>query len=559
MSNRRKASGDGKVSLFPNSTSPAGDDSSLSRIVGSALWAAYGDALGFITELADAKTLSHRLGGSEPLVTTRQWRRRIGGRQGVMAVLPEGCYSDDTQLRLSTGRAMGPDGFDVEAFAKVELTVFPAYGLGAGRGTKTAAANLTHDAVPWYANTFKGWTKAGGNGAAMRIQPHIWAAPDLSDPSAAIMDVVLNAICSHSSPTGILGAVFHALVLAEVLKSGSLQSAAQARRCLRRAKDVPQAMLGRSELQTFWLGLWEQDAGRPFAEAWSEEIKKAEAMLSAAEQAGSDYERVLRELDLFNPQVRGSGLLTAIAAVALTWAPMPPDEALLKAVQLLGSDTDTIATMAGAMFGAAPPHRRPPGTILDADLIEGEAHRLAGLATGASLPGHRYPDLLRWSPPKTQADALATSGDDLIVAGLGEVTALQEQPLGPSGDFLWQWVHTEYGQTLLMKRRRQLPEIPHPRPAERQTSDMHGSSAAQLERPNFGVGAKGVEQPLFRDERRLAPLDRGVNIETVLSWLTEKGLDDQSVGYAVRRVARDGNPEQLIMFMGILREWLRKP
>jgi hypothetical protein len=34
-------------------------------------------------------------------------------------------------------------------------------------------------------------------------------------------------------------------------------------------------------------------------------------------------------------------------------------------------------------------------------------------------------------------------------------------------------------------------------------------------------------------------------------------MDDASLGYALRRVARDGTPEQLLMFVGALRERLR--
>ena len=96
----------------------------------AALWAAYGDALGWISELTDSAGLRRRT-GDKPLTEPVAWRRRIGGRSGVTASLPQGCYSDDTQLRLATSRAIRSDAFDVEAFAKVELPVWLSYGLGA--------------------------------------------------------------------------------------------------------------------------------------------------------------------------------------------------------------------------------------------------------------------------------------------------------------------------------------------------------------------------------------------------------------------------------------------
>ena len=128
------------------------------------------------------------------------WKRRIGGRAGVTVALPQGCYSDDSQLRLATGRAIRSDGFDVEMFAKVELPVWLSYALGAGRSTSAAATNLARRKVQWFANTFKDWTNSGGNGAAMRIQPHVWAARNLDDPMTFLPDVVRNSICTHSHP-----------------------------------------------------------------------------------------------------------------------------------------------------------------------------------------------------------------------------------------------------------------------------------------------------------------------------------------------------------------------
>ena len=130
-----------------------------SQVRRSALWAAYGDALGWISELVGRRGLSRRTSG-KPLRRPIEWKRRIGGRAGITASLPRGCYSDDSQLRLATGRAIRASGFDVEAFAKVELPVWLSYGLGGGRATGVAAANLARANVPWFANTFKGWANS---------------------------------------------------------------------------------------------------------------------------------------------------------------------------------------------------------------------------------------------------------------------------------------------------------------------------------------------------------------------------------------------------------------
>ena len=112
------------------------NESVAEQTVRSALWAAYADALGFITELTDRSGLRRRA-KVDRVTEATAWTRLVGGRFGALAKLPPGCYSDDTQLRLATSRAINGDGhFDVEAFAKVELPVCFSDSLGAGAGTK---------------------------------------------------------------------------------------------------------------------------------------------------------------------------------------------------------------------------------------------------------------------------------------------------------------------------------------------------------------------------------------------------------------------------------------
>ena len=123
------------ASIQPAQGSGLGKVGRENQVRRSALWAAYGDALGWISELVDEKGLSRRTLG-KPLRHPIGWKRRIGGRAGITVDLPVGCYSDDTQLRLATARSIRPDGFDVEAFSKVELPVWPSYALGGGRSHK---------------------------------------------------------------------------------------------------------------------------------------------------------------------------------------------------------------------------------------------------------------------------------------------------------------------------------------------------------------------------------------------------------------------------------------
>ena len=428
----------------------------------SALWSAYGDALGWIGELTDEKGLRRRTANA-PLEKPIGWKRRIGGRAGVTVALPRGCYSDDSQLRLATGRAIRSDGFDVEMFAKVELPVWLSYALGGGRSTSAAATNLGRRKVQWFANTFKDWTNSGGNGAAMRIQPHVWAARNLDDPTTFLPDVVRNSICTHSHPRGLLGASLHALALAHTMANRRVPSPDELTAAAGVAATLPDIIRSDIEVGNYWRSAFERESGA-FAEAWARAIDECRrAIQMAADTTGDSssdrYAAVVHRLGLYDPDRRGDGILTAVAAVGLTWCEAKPEQALRVAANAVGTDTDTIATMAGAILGAVA-EEEPPVEVLDVDLFRSEAKRLAEIARGGNPPAHQYPDLLHWSAPRGRADTLVELKDSsLYVRGFGRAEAASEPISSPQGRFSWQWVKLEIGQTLLIKRRSKLPKV----------------------------------------------------------------------------------------------------
>jgi ADP-ribosylglycohydrolase len=559
-----RESGGGPVSL--DSADPL--HATLVQARNSALWAAYGDALGFISELGDERTLKRRTRGKD-LVQPVEWIRRVGGRSGVQAHLPQGCYSDDTQLRLATSRAITRRGFDVEAFAKVELPVWTAYALGGGKSTKAGATNLVKPGVPWYANTYGGWTDAGGNGAAMRIQPHVWFAHARGQRDSIIAEVVRNSICTHSSVVGILGAVVHALVLDHAMDSGTAPSAEIFLSILDRARSVPDTMRTTGEVGDVWLGLWERQMRRPLVEAWAEAIDHAaqttSSVVATLEPGRSEqaYIESLRQMGLFDEHLRGSGVLTALAALILCWSVPDPADAMRVSANAVGSDTDTIATMAGAILGATT-DRRPPVDVLDAELIVGEVDRLFGLPASGGFAAHSYPDLLNWSPPRTQADALVTDGESYYVLGLGEVECTIGEPLwAPDGQFGWQWLRLRIGQTLLIKRRKDLPSLrdqdrasPIAVVPNKRSGSVEPMTAQQtLQRPATGQNS----QPYGSDNReRRAPASdnpvasQGIDVGRAFLFLEREGYTDAAVGNALRRVALRGTAEQQAGFVAAL-------
>lgn len=489
------------------SDSTRSDDAHVGRVVASCLWAAWADALGWISELTDEAGLSRRLSGRP--FTPVAWRRRVGGRGGVSVDLPAGTWSDDTQLRMAVARCIGPHGFDVEVFAKVELTVWPAYALGGGFASKAAAAAMARPGARWstVGHGQPAYSSAGGNGAAMRVQPHAWVGRQQRNDTALLMDVMRDTVTTHGHPRALVGAAMQALALSDLVHGDSLfgRNRAQAWKDLlsrlQALSDLPSSDM---ELETVWLSQWHNDKDQLWREAIadtlqevSEDLHSIEAIIEESDDFHTAYQRCVGVLDLKAEKVRGSGTRTSLAALAVFVLArrhdLPASVALTEVASVLHTDTDTIGTMAGALLGAVAPSP-PPDRVLDQEYLVFEARRLAEF--DAAGPTLRHPDLLSWQAPKTQGDALladALSANGLYVTGLGPARALSEPIPAPGGGFAWQWVELKFGQTLLIKRRTRLSDV---RPADR----------AQLQGDN-------TEQPtLVADGSRLAASDQPVAV-----------------------------------------------
>lgn len=488
----------------------------------SALWAAYGDALGFQSELVgDASWLQRRIGG--PAVTgTVPWRRRIGGRGGLTVELPAGTYSDDTQLRLAVGRCRRASGrFDAEAFSKIELGVFLAYELGAGRGTRQAAQSLARRPTRWSSNFYSAkagrYVDGGGNGAAMRIQPHVWAAPD-AHPSNYLRWVLRDAVTTHGHPHAILGAVLHALSVGSALRNREIPDPGRWPGMIRYLERVPDSMAEDEALADRWLTRWEHEAGRSWRSAVAATAEEALHMAELAAELAScpqarredAYKDLLRRIGGLDAHTRGSGLISAIAALFLSWLHREePETALMRSANLLTSDTDTIASMAGAILGCVA-ESEPSGELLDREVLRRDAQRLHRIALGEAVQDFPHPDPLRWESPPTRSDALGLTDQGMAIAGLGPVEPAGEfLPLGNDGDLGWQWQRLWTGQSLLVKRRMQpqrLPDtsLPHRRQTHPAAADPRPTAAIRplntAGRPRADKG-ENLQEPLFVAKR----------------------------------------------------------
>ncbi|WP_146076522.1 ADP-ribosylglycohydrolase family protein [Rathayibacter sp. AY1A7] len=521
------------------------------------LWAAWADALGFISELTSAENLRRRTRGRE-LTRPMPWSRIVGGRMGVRVELPEGCYSDDTQLRLATSRAISNHGFDVEAFARVEMPVWPSYALGGGRASKAAAAAMAKQQANWANNFFDGWENAGGNGAAMRIQPHVYAAPELRS-LRHLDDVICNTIVTHGHPRGIIGAVFHAVALTFTLDRGAVPGPDSFGTLLQATRDALGAFERQPELAGYWLPQWERKTERSFALCWHETIDEVEEILRTAapawrilhaagqnrDEAIRGYGELVRLLRLEDETVRGSGTLTSAAALLLASAfPDHPAQSAQIAASRLHTDTDTIGTMAAAIVGAASP-KDLLSPVLDEDYLRSEADRLYAISQGRAADTFPYPDLLNWQPPKSAVDATGIDDGNLALAGISYLSVTGQATTNKDG--AWVWARTWFGQSVLVKLRRELRQLPTGnRPLERRPQP---TEAIPYEEPTPPKSAPRqlelTEQPLFDDADLRAS---GVALDDLLAQLARDGYPDLGLGKAIRLLAENGNEDDLRRF-----------
>ena len=541
------------VDVTPCANDDTGDERP-SRTRGSMLWAAYGDALGFVSELVDKKGLERRTQGAS-LDHLLDWKRRIGGRWGVDAVLPAGCWSDDTQLRMAVSRSISGHGFDVEIFARIELPVWLSYALGGGRASKAAAKNFGKPRALWYANTFPGWTSAGGNGAAMRIQPHVWVSRGLDD--GYMLDVITDSVCTHGHPRAIVGACFHAATLAHCIDTGA---APDGDTCVDIAVGVGGALRLIEEhpiLGSTWSGLWEQATGEKFGDHWRRTVDELLAAIHAATECVKTadsfelaYAGVIERLGLTKAEQRGSGILTTVAAAAVATAAPKAHDGMVVTANAVGTDTDTIASMAGALLGACDGAADPPEEPLDTEYLRQEADRLTAISQGRRTLSYPYPDMLTWTAPPTQADAMVSDNGTLAVEGLGQVTQLQAEPMYTTReDFAWEWVRTNFGQTLLIKRR---PEV-KPRAARNDPAPPAVSVDTSRSRQHQEHDKQPPVARLTRRSERGARTADGAIIEA-----RRKISDDAALGSIVRDIARERSLSGFLDFMRNIREDLRR-
>lgn len=540
------------------------NNSRKQKTISSSLWAAYGDALGFPTELANSNMVHQRLGAALSQKSIA-WKRLVGGRFGAQVELCSGAYSDDTQLRLATSRSIESNGFfDVESFAKIELPVWLSYSLGAGRGSKAAASALSDQSSNWFSNFYSvndlEYINGGGNGAAMRIQPHIWSASDLYDERSILAAVIRNAISTHGHIRGIAGAMVHAIILARILRYELIPSPQEWVNFSEVIRTLPELISSDSELSTFWLPTWEKLSGikleaatQNVANEWITCVTTAQNFLS--NDPKNDYFNIVKELGGLTQKERGSGLKSALFSLAACWLfrNIGAKTCIETIVNYLESDTDTIATMAGALFGSMPNQNPPMDTIQDLDYLEADAIRLFEISQHKTLVERfPYPDLLYWQPPKTALDCVGLKDGKYGLAGFGQLSPISgEFPASQKGT-VWQWFQLDFGQTVLCKRRSLPKEMPTigskmlspKRPKQIETlSVINDRINRQNPSINIDLFSTSTQQQTPPVDVQLEP----ISIDRLTDSVIRSNFDTTIIGEALLRICHEENAIELAL------------
>jgi len=549
-----------------NSTEHYTPEEYQEMVIRSSLWAAAGDAIGWITELSGGESGVKYRAGQKVINEPVAWKRKIGGRYGASIDLPAGTYSDDTQLRLSVGRAIRGDGiFDVEIFAKVELPVWQSYSLGAGIGSMAAAANLTKKNVNWFSNFFKTkkqqYTNAGGNGAAMRIQPHVWSS--FKSLNHLILQVLRDSIVTHGHPHGFCGAVFHALCLRDTILQKRIPAIERALDYIDIMNRLPSIIEKDSELATFWKGAWEKEANLLLETEitnFQKEAKKdiEEVLIALNQDRKPDYHEILTLLGCLTPKYRGSGFKTAFAAFVLAnLYQNQPEKALSLSANELESDTDTIATMTGAILGVVA-NNRPKWMIQDLNYLVSDATRLASIALGKLQLTYGYPDLARWKAPTNQSDAVANYDTGFALAGFGKLQPISKE--FSSKNAIWQWFRLPFGQSILAKRRvivkknisnTQMPSKPLKSTIISKTKQKAPTDILSL--PFETKATKLQKQNTSQTKKGHHSKDKFPGLDVATSEVINSGFDDEVFGYFLNLcIDESGSIENAMAFSAIV-------
>ena len=231
-------------------------------------------------------------------------------------------------------------------------------------------------------------------------------------------------------------------------------------------------------------------------------------------------------------------------------------DALVQSANELESDTDTIATMTGALLGALKTEE-PSWKIQDIGYLRSEAQRMVDIAQGSKAPSFSYPDVSLWEPPSNQSNAVSLWKGDLALAGIGVLAAQGKEYT--SGSSVWQWFQLPHGQSILAKRRsKNLPSVnDNQMPGEPfWPKDATSAPKDKAEQNSFEFDKRRAhenERPRASTNTQASRNDKFPGLDKATDIAISSGFDNATIGRLINQCIDDtGSIELAVSFSAII-------
>lgn len=317
---------------------------------GAMLATAIGDALGWPNE----QRSKNKIKNSKVNDCFVEWIRRNTKPCYHDEKILSGEYSDDTQMTLSVARSILVGNWE-KFFTEKELPFWLNYERGGGGALLRAAKSCQKGVRLWQSGYTKDYFNAGGNGAVMRILPHIIASAQTSNIKDVLLNVIKDAIITHGHPRAILGTTCYAYALDYLMRKDTVLEYGELVAAVIEGQEIWGEYLSCDAFGD-WLNVASQHRDYEYASEWentrSHMLKQLELIKDSLKKGLMlDDAKVLTQLECFS-NTNGAGDVAILAAIYLAsrYATNPVIGIKVPAFSF-GTDTDTIASITGGLLG----------------------------------------------------------------------------------------------------------------------------------------------------------------------------------------------------------------
>ena len=317
---------------------------------GAMLATAIGDALGWPNEQR-SRNINKSLEARDNFV---EWTRRNNKPCHHDEKILPGEYSDDTQLTLSIARSIITGNWE-KFFKEKEFPFWMNYERGGGGALLKAARSYKKGVLPWKSGYARDYFNAGGNGAVMRILPHIISHTGKLSNIDLMNDIVRDAIITHGHPRAILGATCYAFALEYLLRKETVLEYGELVSAVIDGREIWGMSITNYYIEE-WIDSAKEYSGYNYIDEWNQVLC---TMIDKLKFIQTSLKRglLLKDTDILThigcfSKENGAGDIAILAAIyfASRYANNPILGIKIPAFAI-GIDTDTIASITGGLLG----------------------------------------------------------------------------------------------------------------------------------------------------------------------------------------------------------------